>query len=169
MKPIMKSLLIVLAVAGFASAQSQSEFEVAALKPSTMRSDASSNISLGNGFVMLRNAALSECVQFAYGIVSDALITGPEWIKSKDVRFDIAAHVPRGTPQDQIRVIHHQAKTSPGTLLHSSVPRIQNHQHPVIRIASRYSKPSPTSQAYLYGDGTRPIFPGTRLHIEAAL
>ncbi len=106
MKPIVKSLLLTLAVVGIVSAQEQPQFEVAALKVSAqMPPGAPSNISLGGGFVMFRNTTLSECIQFAYGMVSDALIVGPDWIKSRDIRFDIAAHAPRGTSQDRIRMM----------------------------------------------------------------
>src|SRR2546427_4239545 len=105
MKPIMKGLLIALAVVPIANAQSQPQFEVAALKTSTMQPGARSNISLGGILVMFRNTTLSECIQFAYGIPSEMQVRGPEWIKSRDVRFDVVAHVPRGTSLEQIRVM----------------------------------------------------------------
>ena len=54
---------------------------------------------------MLTNATLSECLQFAYGIVSEAQIAGPDWIKSRDVRFDIVAKTPPDTPRDQARLM----------------------------------------------------------------
>jgi uncharacterized protein (TIGR03435 family) len=33
--------------------------------------------------------------------VSDSQLAGPDWIKSKAIRFDIVAQVPRDTPRDQ--------------------------------------------------------------------
>jgi uncharacterized protein (TIGR03435 family) len=74
------------------------EFEVATVKssPPTRVGDLI-NINLGNfrnGKLIFTNASLSDCLKFAYGIVSDAQISGPEWIKSKAVRFDIVAQAP---------------------------------------------------------------------------
>ncbi len=66
------------------------------------------SITLGgvrNGIVTLRNTTLSECIQFAYGIMSDSQILGPDWIKSRDVRFDIVGKAPNGTSQDQLRLM----------------------------------------------------------------
>jgi uncharacterized protein (TIGR03435 family) len=50
---------------------------------------------------MLTNTTLSECLQFAYGIVSEAQIAGPDWIKSRDVRFDIVAKTGGDVSRDQ--------------------------------------------------------------------
>ncbi len=105
MKPIMRSLLVALVMIGIVNAQRQPQFEVAALKVSTMQPGAASNISLGGVLVMFRNTTLSECIQYAYGLVSEMQVVGPDWIKSRDVRFDIAAHVPPGTSLSQIRLM----------------------------------------------------------------
>ena len=62
------------------------------------------NINLGtvrNGTLTFTNASLSDCLKFAYGIVSDAQISGPDWIKSKEVRFDIVAKAPPNTVTEQ--------------------------------------------------------------------
>ena len=61
------------------------------------------NINLGtirNGRVTLSNVTLSDCLRFAYGIVSDAELAGPDWIKSKAIRFDIVGQA--GTPRDRL-------------------------------------------------------------------
>jgi uncharacterized protein (TIGR03435 family) len=50
---------------------------------------------------MLTNTTLSECIQFAYGIVSDTQIAGPDWIKSRDVRFDIVAKTAADVSREQ--------------------------------------------------------------------
>jgi uncharacterized protein (TIGR03435 family) len=50
---------------------------------------------------MLTNTTLSECLQFAYGIVSDTQIAGPDWIRSRDVRFDIVGKTGPDVPRDQ--------------------------------------------------------------------
>ena len=73
------------------------EFEVATLRQSPPSTGDLININLGtvrNGKVTLANATLSECVRFAYGIASEAQISGPDWIKSRSVRFDIVAQAP---------------------------------------------------------------------------
>src|SRR5690349_7035321 len=88
-----KILLGIGAFAAFLSAQQQPVFEVATVKrdpPVAPGTPLPVNLgSFRNGTAMLTNTTLSECIQFAYGIVSDAQISGPDWIKSRDVRFDI--------------------------------------------------------------------------------
>ena len=102
------------------------EFEVATLKQSPPPTGDLININLGrvlNNTVTFTNASLSDCLKFAYGIVSDAQLQGPDWIKSKAVRFDIVANAPTGTPRDRIMlmvqallaerlkvVLHHEQK-----------------------------------------------------------
>jgi uncharacterized protein (TIGR03435 family) len=66
------------------------------------------NVNLGrinNGTVTLTNVTLSECLQFAYGIVSSAQIAGPDWIKTRDARFDIVAKAPPDAARDQVLVM----------------------------------------------------------------
>lgn len=85
-------------------AQASPAFEVATVKSSPPPEGDSININLGtvrNGQLTLTNATLSDCIRFAYGLVSDAQIAGPDWVKSKAVRFDIVAKVPPDTPRDQ--------------------------------------------------------------------
>jgi uncharacterized protein (TIGR03435 family) len=96
--------LILLSGSGFLA--SAGEFEVATLKQSPPPAGDSIDINLGtarNGKLTLANATLSECVRYAYSIVSDDLIGGPDWIKSRAVRFDIVAQAPPDTSQDQLR------------------------------------------------------------------
>ena len=108
MKPIVSGLLVVLVAVAVVNAQGQPEFEVATVKLSPpAQPGISSSIRLGIpvGLVGLTNATLGESVQFAYGLVSDTLVIGPDWAKSRDVRFDIVARAPRGTPLDILRVM----------------------------------------------------------------
>jgi uncharacterized protein (TIGR03435 family) len=90
MKPIVTSLLVLLAFVSVVNAQ---EFEVATLKLSASeQSGVRINMSSGgvrNGIVTVEHATLAECIQLAYSFVSDAQIVGPDWIKSRDVGFDI--------------------------------------------------------------------------------
>lgn len=84
--------------------QASPVFEVATVKQSPPPPGDTININLGgvrNGTLTLENASLSDCLRFAYGLVSDAQIGGPDWIKSKAVRFDIVARAPPDTPLDQ--------------------------------------------------------------------
>lgn len=97
---------IVIASSLFSSivlAQVPPAFEVATVK-SSPPPEGSIAINLGavrNGQLTLTNASLSDCIRFAYGLVSDAQIAAPEWVKSKDVRFDIVAKAPPDTPREQ--------------------------------------------------------------------
>src|SRR5215831_17281272 len=87
---------------------SQPEFEVATVKASPPPPGDRININLGtvrNGRVTFTNASLSDCLKFAYGIVSDEQISGPDWTKSKTVRFDIVAQAPPSTTQEQLQLM----------------------------------------------------------------
>jgi uncharacterized protein (TIGR03435 family) len=95
------SMLLIATQAGAAP-----EFEVATLKQSPPPAGDAIDINLGtvhNGRLTLANATLSECVRYAYNIVSDELVAGPDWIKSRAVRFDIVAQAPPGNNDDQFR------------------------------------------------------------------
>ena len=93
----MKVLLvtIVLLVAANVEAAQAPEFEVATVKvPEPVPFGTSISINLGtfrNGQLTLTNATLAECLQFAYGIVAQEQIVGPDWIRSREARFDIVA------------------------------------------------------------------------------
>jgi len=92
----------VLLIACLASAQS---FDVATLKSSPPPRTDAIDINIGtarNGRVTLTNATLSDCLKFAYGLVSDAQLSGPDWINSGVVRFDIDGRAPAGTSRDQL-------------------------------------------------------------------
>jgi len=106
------------------------EFEVATVKLSPPPPEIDRiNINLGNfrnGKLTFGNASLSDCLKYAYGIVSDAQIAGPDWIKSKSVRFDIVAQAPPDTPRPKLElmlrnlladrlkvVLHHEQRALP--------------------------------------------------------
>jgi uncharacterized protein (TIGR03435 family) len=86
--------LAVLIVAVSLGAQLQ-EFEVATVRPSpTVPLGESIPINLGtfrNGTLTLTNVTLVECLQYAHSIVSQDQIAGPDWIRSRETRFDIVA------------------------------------------------------------------------------
>jgi uncharacterized protein (TIGR03435 family) len=77
----------------------------------------------GSRFYMT-NVTLSDCLKFAYGLVSDDQISGPDWLWSRADLYDIQAAIPGNPPHDRIMemlknlltdrmriVIHHQNKT----------------------------------------------------------
>jgi uncharacterized protein (TIGR03435 family) len=82
-------------------------FDVASVKP--VRHPASDfRAVLGtvvNGEVALTDATLSECLRFAFGINNNFQIAGPDWIQSREYRFNIAAKAPVDTPTPQLRVM----------------------------------------------------------------
>jgi uncharacterized protein (TIGR03435 family) len=105
MHKCLKRLFLVAMIATSIYAQQQPQFEVATVKlspPVPLGTPVPINLgSFRNGTAMLTNTTLSECLQFAYGIVSDAQIAGPDWIKSRDVRFDIVGKTGPDVSRDQ--------------------------------------------------------------------
>jgi uncharacterized protein (TIGR03435 family) len=95
-------LTILFASAAFA----QPSFDVASLKPSPPIEGDTYTADLGTvrpgGEVTIANGTLTDCVKFAYGLVSDDQVAGPDWVKSKLVRFDIIAKAPPSTPREQL-------------------------------------------------------------------
>ena len=104
----LRLLMAVFGIAGVCTAQRpiRPEFEVATVKlapPLQPGQTYSANLGTArNGTVTLRNATLSDCLKFAYGIDSDSLIFGPDWIKSRDVRFDIVGKTAPFTDRDNL-------------------------------------------------------------------
>jgi len=98
----MKSLLLILLPLGAAIAQPV--FDVASVKPSGPGGP-TININLGaahHGVVTLTNTTLSECIRYAYGLVSEDQISGPDWIRDRSLRVDIVAKAAPETPVDQL-------------------------------------------------------------------
>ena len=80
------------------------EFDVASLKPVVLDGADTYTANLGsyrNGVLTQTNTTLAECIRFAYGITSDDLVSGPEWIKNKSTRFDILAKTAPATPRSE--------------------------------------------------------------------
>jgi uncharacterized protein (TIGR03435 family) len=89
-------------------AQALRKFEVASLKPSPPTAGDKININLGSlshGTLTLANASLADCLRYAYSLTNNEQLAGPEWIKSKQVRFDIIAKAPADAPVEQVRVM----------------------------------------------------------------
>jgi uncharacterized protein (TIGR03435 family) len=55
--------------------------------------------------VSFGNATLNDCIRFAYGMASDAQIAGQDWIKSKDVLYDIVAKGRPGASREQLQAM----------------------------------------------------------------
>jgi uncharacterized protein (TIGR03435 family) len=57
---------------------------------------------IANGVVTLANATLSDCLKFAYSLTTEEQIAGPDWIKEKQVRFEVTAKAAAETPDGQL-------------------------------------------------------------------
>ena len=98
---------LILTIAG--QAQPRPAFDVASVKVvdlSTLGDSISMNLgTVRNGEVTFGNATLNDCVRFAYGIASDAQISGPDWIKSKRYLYNIDAKAAPGTSSAQLQAM----------------------------------------------------------------
>lgn len=83
------------------------EFEVATVKLSpTVPLGNSIGINLGtfrNATLTMTNVTLGECIQFAHALVSQDQVAGPDWIKSRETRFDIVAKAAPAADLDAAR------------------------------------------------------------------
>src|ERR1700722_9718924 len=99
----MYRMMTLLIATGFVTGGAQS-FEVASVKVPPVVSGEPYNINLGtiqHQTVTLTNVSLADCVRFAYGLSSDSQLSGPEWIKSKELRYDIVAKMTPSTTREQ--------------------------------------------------------------------
>jgi len=108
MQKCLKKLLLVAVIATPIYAQ-HPQFEVATVKlspPVPLGTPLPINLgSVNNGTATLTNVTLSEWLQFAYGLVSETQVAGPDWIKSRDVRFDIVAKTGPGVSRDDAKLM----------------------------------------------------------------
>jgi uncharacterized protein (TIGR03435 family) len=92
-----------------AAAAAQPQFDVASVKQGgPVRPDGLLDINLGraqHGVVTLTNTTLSECMRWAYALTNEEQIAGPDWIRSRSVRFSIEAKAPPETPDAQLRLM----------------------------------------------------------------
>jgi uncharacterized protein (TIGR03435 family) len=106
------SISIWLPNAGRAQAQSPAgtttpPFDVASVKavpdaPGDYRANLGRAV---HGEVTFTNATLSQCLRYAFGINNDDQISGPDWIKSRQFRYDIAAKGPPEAPIPLLRAM----------------------------------------------------------------
>lgn len=102
-KPALPGTVALLVATGFVTARAQS-FEVASVKVPPVVGGELYNINLGtvqHDTVTLTNVSLADCIRFAYGLSSDLQLFGPDWIKSKELRYDIVAKTAPGTTREQ--------------------------------------------------------------------
>lgn len=81
-------------------------FEVATLKLSPPPEGNRIVINLGafrDGRLTLNNVTLNDAIKFAYEVVSDEQLVGPDW--NGEVRFDIEGLAPPETPLAQVRLM----------------------------------------------------------------
>ena len=100
----MRHVLFIALLGGAAAWGQRLEFDVASLKPVVLDGADTYTANLGtfrNGVITQTNTTLAECIRFAYDITSDDLLSGPDWIKNKGVRFDILAKTAPETPRSQ--------------------------------------------------------------------
>lgn len=88
------------------AAWAQPAFEVASVKPSAPSEGDRLNINLGavnHNTVTMANVTLSEAIRWAYHLVSQEQVTGPDWINDRSIRFDITAKAAAGAPAADLR------------------------------------------------------------------
>jgi uncharacterized protein (TIGR03435 family) len=91
-----------------ANSAARPQFEVASLKPGQplLGDKIYTNLgSLSHGTLTLTNTSLADCLRYAFGLTSNDQLAGPDWVKSKVVRFDIVAKAPADTPLARIRLM----------------------------------------------------------------
>ena len=91
-----------IAVLAAALAHAQS-FELATVKSSPPPEGNLINIDLGtfrDGRLYLTNVTLNDAIKYAYELVSDELLSGPDW--GRTTRFDIVAQAAPSTPPDAL-------------------------------------------------------------------
>jgi len=99
----MYRIITLLVATGFVIARAQT-FEVASIKVPPVVSGEPYAINLGaiqHDTVTLTNVSLADCIKFAYALTSDFQLFGPDWIKSKELRYNIVAKTAPGTTRDQ--------------------------------------------------------------------
>ena len=58
-----------------------------------------------NGTLRMSDVTLSEALRFAYDLVTDDQVSGPDWIKSRGTRYEVAAKTVGDVPLAQARVL----------------------------------------------------------------
>jgi uncharacterized protein (TIGR03435 family) len=96
-----------LAVLGAGCGFGQASFEVATVKV-VDKSKLGDRIVMNLGAVRheeltFGNAALVNCIRFAYNMASDAQISGPDWVKNGEYLYDVDAKGAVGSSREQLQ------------------------------------------------------------------
>jgi len=142
------------------AAAAQPAFDVASVKPGgPVRPDGLLEINLGtvqHGVVTLTNTTLSECLRWAYGLTNEEQIAGPDWITSRQYRFEIVAKAPPDTPVKELRIMMQNLLAERFKLaLHREPRKIAHYVLTVARRGPRLSESTgdaPPARVY-YGTG----------------
>jgi len=97
--------IIMLLVATSLAVLRAQTFEVASVKVPQAVFGQPYEINLGtfqHDTVTLTNVSLADCIRFAYGLSSDYQLSGPDWITSKELRYDIVAKKPPDATREQV-------------------------------------------------------------------
>lgn len=89
----------------FLIAASGQTFEVASVKIAPVPPGDLYNINLGtlqHDTLTFGNAALADCIRYAYGLTSNMQLSGPAWITNKTDRYDIVAKIAPGATAEQV-------------------------------------------------------------------
>jgi uncharacterized protein (TIGR03435 family) len=153
----MKHAVLIAVLFGAGARGQRPEFDVASLKPVILDGADTYTANLGtfrNGVLTQTNTTLAECIRFAYDISSDDLLSGPDWIKNKGVRFDILAKTAPDTPRSQALLMLR-------TLLEDRF-KLELHREP--RVLSYYALTAPNSTNKLQPAQDPPITGGNSLY-----
>ena len=153
------AVFVMLLTAGGIAAQIPA-FEVATVKQSRpVGLGDLYNANLGtarNGEVTLTNATLTDCIKFAYDLVSDDQVDGAAWVKSKEARFDIVGKASAGASREQMLLMLRTLLAERFHLAMHTEPRKMSHYALLIakggpKLHSVPSEPSKTLMSYRIG------------------
>jgi len=146
--------LLAAAYAGLSQPTSQPAFEVASVKPSPPPSGDALYINLGaenHGTVRMTNVTLSECILWAYDLVSAEQVSGPVWISDRAVRFDIVAKASPETPSNQLRAMMQTLLAERfGLKLHSEPRRMEHLELGVGKTGAKLEKSADGPPAFTF-------------------
>jgi uncharacterized protein (TIGR03435 family) len=167
------TLKLILVLIPFNALLAQPAFDVASVKSSPPGGD-TIDINLGranHGVVTLANTTLSECIRYAYGLVSEDQISGPDWIRDRHLRVDIVAKAPPDTANDQLLLMMQSLLAERFRLtLHHEPRRIAHLELGVARSGSKLPESKGDTPAFTpsYGRG-RLIYSHLPTHTLAVL
>lgn len=154
-KPVLASLRMVTRILLLAAALAHGQsFDIATVKLSPPPQGDRIDINLGtfrDGTLSLTNVTLSDAIKFAYELVSDEQLSGPEWLRM--IRFDIVAQAPPSTSPAEL---HRRMQVLLGERLRVVLRREQKTlPHLALVVAKGGPKVKRSSQPQLTGSQVR--------------